>query len=669
MFLRVICVALFFLPAFRGMSQADSSLTESVVLKEILIQNYGPGGGTLQHRQGNVQKSTEKILESISGVSLIKRGNFAMEPALRGLNAGQINVTIDGMAIFGACTDRMDPISSYIEPNNLKSIEINHGGNEEYNGNSIGGGFDFKLKQPRVNALKKWSGMAGLGYQTNGNALQTLASVNYSAERLAVLINGIFKQSGNYTAGGGREIRFSQYNKWNGGIGIKYTLKEKSYLLTNYLQDEGYDIGYPALTMDVKYAKAKIGSAAYIFHSSVGALRHFEGKIYFNTINHAMDDTKRPKEEVFMHMDMPGTSVTAGAIADGRWMINNHELHSKIDLYQNRLHAEMTMYPETGAPMFMLTLPDAQRKVASFQFSDKMKAGKNFSMTAGAGGNAVFSDIYSDEGAKMVSGIFAGDLKKQTWLWNAFLQPQVGLSEHFSVFANVAFNSRAATLQELYGFYLFNRPDGYDYLGNPGLRNETSLNLVSGLIYNHKKLKADGQVFHYGIKNYITGLKKDGFSVMTHGAQGVKQYSNIPSARLWGFETNLNYRVLPGLSLDSKNSFTQGTDADGDALPLIPPFKTVNRIGYHFSGNYVMLEGAFSAPQQRVDFEKYGESKTPSYFVMNVSAGRDFKWNGKRVSVNIGVENAFDRRYYAHLDILKVPQMGRNFTMQVSVNF
>src|SRR5690349_19286366 len=68
--------------------------------------------------------TTEDMLCRMQSVYLVRRGAYGQEPAIRGLNGGQINMTIDGMRVYGACTDKMDPATIYIEPINLKNIQV-----------------------------------------------------------------------------------------------------------------------------------------------------------------------------------------------------------------------------------------------------------------------------------------------------------------------------------------------------------------------------------------------------------------------------------------------------------------------------------------------------------------------------------------------------------------
>jgi len=53
-----------------------------------------------------------EILEDNSSIQLVKRGGYAFEPVINGLTGGQTTITIDGMCVFGVCTDKMNPMTS-----------------------------------------------------------------------------------------------------------------------------------------------------------------------------------------------------------------------------------------------------------------------------------------------------------------------------------------------------------------------------------------------------------------------------------------------------------------------------------------------------------------------------------------------------------------------------
>ncbi len=647
----------------------NDRINKFLLLKEV---NVRPGksisGSKREQQQNSLQTITDKIQERTPGINMIRRGNFAMEPSLRSLSNGQITMTIDGMRIFGACTDRMDPISSYVEPNNLESISVNFNPGENSFGAGIGGGINFKLKEPLFSDGRKLSGMAGTGYESNGNAVQTLAGIEYSTARFAIQMNGIFRSSGNYRAGGSEEILFSQYRKWNGNISAKTKAGKNGTIKADYIQDEGHDIGYPALTMDVAFAKAKIAALSYTYKAAGSGLR-LETKAYYNMIDHAMDDTKRPAEMVAMHMDMPGTSRTAGAFSSLSFRLNSrHFFKIQLDGFSNKLDAEMTMYPDSGAVMFMYTLSDLARTDLGINFSDDIFLNRHFDFKIGGRLDYMHDYLFTRAGKDQLSGMFEGDLSGTRWLKNLNVQADFHPGRTWDFSVQLAAGARAATLQEEYSFYIFDRLDGYDYIGNPGLRQERSFNMNLGISYHCNKLKAEINAFRYFIKDYITGSVLSGYSTMTIGARGVKQYVNIPSAGIYGAEAALQWGPLPHLNFTSTNTYTRGNDNSGNALPLIAPLKSVNGVFYTVNKKTALnVESVTNAPQKRVNTRLYGETSTPGLTIVNFGISRDLLLPGsKLLKAGAGIENIFDSRYFQHLDIMKVMRPGRNFLFRLT---
>ena len=68
------------------------------------------------------------------------------------------------MHLFGAYTDKMDPITSYVETNNLKEIEAGNSASSSANGAGLGACIDMKTAKP--DRLKKGVyGHVAAGYQ------------------------------------------------------------------------------------------------------------------------------------------------------------------------------------------------------------------------------------------------------------------------------------------------------------------------------------------------------------------------------------------------------------------------------------------------------------------------------------------------------------------------
>ena len=662
----ICCITIF------SWAQNDtSSVVKNKLLEEIVVSGKLSDGLKDQFSNNtNEHLLTDKLLENMSSVTLIKRGNYAQEPTIRGLNAGQINTTIDGIQMFGACTDRMDPISSYVEPINLESINLATSPSGEQFGSGIGGGINFKLKKAELGQEKVFSGIVGAGFESNSNAMRFLGGFQFSKKRFAIQINSIYRKASDYFAGDRQKIDFSAYEKWNVSGNAIFAINSQNSIVLDYLQDDGRNIGYPALTMDVSFANAKIGAISHLLKRTGKKFYALETKLYYNYIDHAMDDTKRPAELVPMHMDMPGTSQTFGFYSNSSWRFGQKQfVKIKMNGFQNDLHAEMTMYPKVGKEMFMLTIPDTRRSLLGIDLSDKWLLSKKVTLEFGGRAEYAISDITTQLGRQTMTSFYSDTITKKHLIWNAFLQSNVKLNRLFFLHGGVSKATRAPTLQELYGFYLFNRIDNFDYLGNPDIKPESSWNFNLGFTVNTKKVSVEGKLFSYFFSNYIAGVKLDDYSPMTIGASGVKTYTNLNSAVLAGFELKGKYNIVKNFQFNTVNSFSYAEDGSHSALPFIPPYKSINQLKYDLKGYVFQVEYIGAASQKHVDFERYGDVPSNEFHILNAGLAKTFKVKRFTYVVQFSANNIFDRVYFEHLDLMSIPRQGRSFELKFTFGF
>jgi iron complex outermembrane receptor protein len=164
-----------------GQNTLKDSIPKTITLNEVCIYELNDNkDASFDFYKNNKTATVEDILSRMSGVNLIKRGAYGLEPTLRSYGTGQTNLTIDGMRIYSACTDKMDPASIYVEPNNLSSIQISHGSSGALNGSTIGGQINMQLKNPNFSCNSKLNGQFSQTYLTNNNSYYTLASIQQS---------------------------------------------------------------------------------------------------------------------------------------------------------------------------------------------------------------------------------------------------------------------------------------------------------------------------------------------------------------------------------------------------------------------------------------------------------------------------------------------------------
>ncbi|GFZ77684.1 hypothetical protein GCM10011531_03760 [Aquaticitalea lipolytica] len=364
----MLCSGFIFAQEEENTTKKDTTkLDEIILVGRRKLSNY---------RQEKTLSSIDDYLEKANKVTMIKRGNYAWEPSVNNMNSERLNVTIDGMQIFGACTDKMDPITSYVDVSNLEKVSVGSGQEGTENGHCLGGGIDLQLPNSKFyeSGLKT---SFDLGYETNGNYKTGGLEMEYSGNKFYLNADGIYRKSDNYYAGKNKEVLYSQFEKFNISLQSGYKLSENESLDANIIYDKATDVGYPALPMDVSLAEALITSVTYNYTNDSTFIKSLETKLYFNTITHIMDDSKRP--DVPIRMDMPGWSDTYGFYNKATIVKNKHNFLLNLNGFYNRSLAEMTMYPnDPNQPaMFMYTWPDVRTLYTGLYAKDNFTLNKN----------------------------------------------------------------------------------------------------------------------------------------------------------------------------------------------------------------------------------------------------------------------------------------------------
>ncbi len=641
----------------------------TVCLSEIKITPVSGEGDPVYNFYRPIKSfTTEEILSRLPALSMTRRSNFGMEPGIRGLSGSRMNVTLDGMKIFGACTDKMDPVTIYVEPQNLESFELGTGACGAEHGSTVGGSLDMKLKNPDFSSERSVNALAGTTYHSVSNSFFGFAGVDISNDRWAAKVNAVYRQSDNYKAGGAEVVPFSSYKKNNLSASLKYRLSISQSLKLDYITDNGLDIGFSALSMDVRYAYARIGSLSWKYHSAKSTLQEAEVKVYGNSIRHMMDD--RDRSGLSMHMDMPGISKTTGSSAKFKFNLSKSlSLKSTFDYYSNTLFAEMFMYPEGGSTMYMLTLPETQRQVGGIYLSPVWKPDSLNAITLGGRWDFGYTEMKDPLGLAQLEIFYpAADSTYQKNLRSVYLEYERKISRKIVAGLQSGWGERLPSSQEMLGYYLYNRLDGYDYIGKPDLKNESSAQISFLLRFESKRWSVSLSPFVNKIRNYIEGERDAGISPMTEGAHGVKIYTNNGSALMQGAELALKYLSSGPWSMISTGKYIQGQKSDGKAMWQIPPFKSLTSVKYRKGLYSVQAETEWSAAQNRID-EESGETKTPAYIIFHLRFSANWMIATHSVEINGGVENIGDNFYHEHLDWGGVPRPGRNFYATVAYRF
>lgn len=244
------------------------------------------------------------------------------------------------------------------------------------------------------------------------------------------------------------------------------------------------------------------------------------------------------------------------------------------------------------------------------------------------------------------------------------------IGENVHLRLNLSRGFRAPNLSELASNGVHEGTMRYE-VGNRDLKPEYSLQGDIGLDFSSKYVSGQFAVFANRIDNYIF------LSKTAEGDPPVFTYTS-GNARLFGGEARLDVHPIHSLHLGGTFSYVNGKQIGGTWLPMIPAPRLLTEIKYEFSHGgklfnnaFVELEVDWNARQDHFYAVDGTETATPSYTLLNMSAGTDIVIKGKRrASLYFVADNLLDTAWQSHLSRLKemgIMGMGRNFTVKLTV--
>lgn len=625
------------------------------------------GTKNLSSKENKPMASLDDYLQKSGNVMMIKRGAYAWEPLINNMPMERTLITIDGMRVFGACTDKMDPITSYVEVSNLNSAVVNSGQRGSEHGQTIGGSIDLNRHKSSF-GKKKLSFGVHSGFESVNQQKIIGTSINFKNQKFYLDTDFMRRDAENYKDGNGNEVLFSQFRKLNFSGITGFRLKENQLLEASVIYDKATDVGYPALPMDVSLAEALITSLKYEMVPNSERIKNWETKIYYNQVTHRMDDTKRPL--VPIHMDMPGWNKTFGYYSKLKLEAKSHQLMLNVNGFLNNSLAEMTMYPNNSSEklMFMLTWPNVNTLYQGIYLEDIVRTSEYSHLKLSGSLGFHQNKVVSDFGLNSLKIFYPEISSTKTRLLKNFAGNYTFHKSNWEVGAGVGYGERAASVSEGYGFYLYNSFEQYDYVGNPNLKNESSLegNVYASYHTNQFFGKISSNYFH--IQNYIAGEILPNLVPMTIGAKGVKQQTQLDYATIFNINFDTQVRLHTNLRWLSQIAYNRGMDYRGMNLPFISPISYRSGLEFNrtrFSSEIIAIGNA--AHRNYSPF--YGEKYTPSYVILNAGMGYQFDFGAEKMLIKLGIENIFNKHYNTYSDWNRIPRFGRNFYLNIGFNF
>jgi hemoglobin/transferrin/lactoferrin receptor protein len=229
-----------------------------------------------------------------------------------------------------------------------------------------------------------------------------------------------------------------------------------------------------------------------------------------------------------------------------------------------------------------------------------------------------------------------------------------------------------------YGLY-------YQQIGNPNLKPETSNSIEAGL---RGKLNLGNGAVSYsaaafaGRYNNFIDTKVIGGSTTSATNPYTVQYVNYAKASIHGFEGKADWWVNDTLQVKGGFAYIKGTKTnDGKTVGLdtVPPLAAIIGIKYAPQDRwFVGTDLTYNSRKKKSDMSASTYYSTPAFFLVDLHAGYKIT---RHVSVNVGVNNLFDHKYwvwndvrgladsdgYAKITALSAP--GRSFNASMKIDF
>ena len=551
---------------------------EVLLFDEVVVQAQGQEVDDLAaspHRMN----ATEDLLDRVPGADFIQRANFAWEPVVRGMSGGQIGLVIDGMKVVGACVDKMDPTSAYVEVENLEKLELSKGGFDLNQASQIGGTVNFVTQKPRFD--DPFYADAEFGYESASGLRRGRIAGGMSFGKTSVRGSYSYKYADDFTPGGQEGVQNSGYEKNNYKIDVTRLIGQTHAITGSVLVDNAWDVGYPVLLMDATLATANIFSMAHTWQPIASTVEKLETRLYYNTVDHWMDDFERDVMERpvmrGMHMPMYGYTRTTGGMSTLDLALGVRRLRVTLDAYQTESFGDMWMFSvfESIPDMYLLNLGDVRVRhgAMALDFSTPLKSRWNARFNARLDYSP--RDVRREEAIAILEGRWGTDNLAQTYLLgNASAMFEYTANAKTRLSFSLAHVGRLPTHVENYGHYVYNYVDGYFYTGNPDLKPERSSQVDVGVEHWSDRLAVRANVFANYIQHYIVGLNDEG---LTGGTETLRFriYDNADAAMLIGAEMSAVAEITRDVEVAGTLAYTRGQNLEYDEpMFLIPPLSS-----------------------------------------------------------------------------------------------
>ncbi len=628
-------------------------------------------------------KNVADLFSNINGFSVIKRGNYAIDPSFRASQYEQLNIQYDGgTKAMHACPNRMDPITTHIIPEEISKIEIIKGPYTVRYGATFGGIVNMVTDKPSMEDSGLHGKVSG-GYESNGNSYVTMLQLQQVTNTYDLVGNVGYRDFGNYEDGSQIEIP-SSFRSTDYGVKFGYNFTQNNRIQAHWRQSFGRDVLHAGLPMDTDYDNSSILSLDYKWSNIGAVLKSITAKTYYSYVDHLMTNNLRPS---FM---MTGASSAVEATTIGGKIELNWKPFQKLNVYSG---IDMMHIARDGGRDRTVKIMNGMTLATPRLFYDKVwqdsyiddiglfteakwSINPSTILTAGLRADIVTSDIKDPE-ADFEAMYYLRKRTEENISWTISVKKMV--SDNFLIEAAYGRGVRSANMIERFINHFTVGQDSYEYIGNPELKAEANNQFEIGFkgyenlntILN--KFSYETSFYYSFFENYIVAIEDASLTrkfMPTLEPVHPKVFRNLDKAYKTGFEVMGKLDFLNDYYLKTEAAYVYAKNKDlFESLPLTPPFKMMFTLGFEKPKAWANVQYKITSKQSNIS-ESFGEIETAGYETLDIRFGvKPFK----DISLGVAVLNVFDQSYHDHLNFsfnnqsdfgaVPITEPGRNITV------
>lgn len=692
---KVASTLIFLLPAPAALA-ADASTSAVEELPAISVTARGYEAELLQTPQ-SVELLDPQATDSSQPVGALFRGEpglavqsdgaWGQNPVIRGLKKESIVMLVDGVRLNSA--QPQGALASMIDTGLLEQAEVVKGPSSVlYGSGAMGGAVNLRTPEVGFSRTPSHDSRVSLTGGSVDHGLAGAGVYRYSGKDHALVMGLAARDHDDYRSPEGRVER-SGYRSQSGLFKYAFRASEDTRLKLNLQHHRDEDVWYPGsartggqpggaglppilgkVTMRSPKQHRTLAEAG--IEQDVGA-GQFSAEIYRQEVFRQIRAFSENLDRDRVRNDV--TFATEGLRARHLFPVgDNHLMTVGVEGWQMKADPERYI---DQPPTFEV---DNQTRRSPFRDGEieslgvfaqdewmlgdtTIIAGARFDRVTGSASQKGFGP------AAQTSGLEKSD---NTFSWS------LGAIHEFSDLVNPYVNLgqayRAADMRER--FEDAARGDGYFHTGNPQLDPERSLSVEAGIKGRGERLDYQLAASYTRIDNYIAGR----ITGENHGGTGlpIKRTENLDEVSIYGIEGHVAAPLGFGVA-DLGFTWLRGHNhQDNEPLAEMPPpevtagFGQPADRGLHWRASLRAVAG-----QDRVGtrFTNGAENTTAGFATADLLVG----WKHGRVgnlsdvSVELQLNNLFDRRYHEHLaeglSGQEIASPGRGATLSLTARF